>query len=144
MNYCIVLLHSFLWCVQTNNNPDSKVHGVNMGSIWGRQDPGGPHVGPMNFAIWERRNQSDPLVPLVRGSNGTPLNYLHKELRMWKLFHAMTSSYRTLLIIHHTNALLSFMVLCSDSQRLHSPAVLTRVKFTFILSLLRLHRILIR
>ena len=32
--------------------PDSKVHGVNMGPIWGRQDPGGPHVGPMNFAIW--------------------------------------------------------------------------------------------
>ena len=24
-----------------------------MGPIWGRQDPGGPHVGPMNFAIWE-------------------------------------------------------------------------------------------
>ena len=23
----------------------------NMGPIWGRQDPGGPHVGPMNFAI---------------------------------------------------------------------------------------------
>ena len=32
--------------------PDSKVHGANMGSIWGRQDPGGPRVGPMNFAIW--------------------------------------------------------------------------------------------
>ena len=32
--------------------PDSKVHGANMGLIWGRQDPGGPHVGPMNFAIW--------------------------------------------------------------------------------------------
>ena len=32
--------------------PDSKVHGVNMGPIWGQQDPGGPHVGPMNFAIW--------------------------------------------------------------------------------------------
>ena len=31
---------------------DSKVHGANMGPIWGRQDPGGPHVGPMNFAIW--------------------------------------------------------------------------------------------
>ena len=27
--------------------PDSKVHGANMGPIWG------PHVGPMNFAIWE-------------------------------------------------------------------------------------------
>ena len=32
--------------------PDSKVHGTNMGPLWGRQDPGGPHVGPMNFAIW--------------------------------------------------------------------------------------------
>ena len=32
--------------------PDSKVHGANMGSIWGRQVPGGPNVGPMNFAIW--------------------------------------------------------------------------------------------
>ena len=24
-----------------------------MGPIWGRQDPDGPHVGPMNFAIWD-------------------------------------------------------------------------------------------
>ena len=31
--------------------PDSKVHGANMGPIWGRQDPGGPHIGPMNLAI---------------------------------------------------------------------------------------------
>ena len=23
-----------------------------MGPIWGRQDPGGPHIGHMNFAIW--------------------------------------------------------------------------------------------
>ena len=23
-----------------------------MGPIWGRQDPDGPHVGPMNLAIW--------------------------------------------------------------------------------------------
>ena len=35
--------------------PNSKVHGANMGPIWGRQDPGGPHVGPMNFAIWDTR-----------------------------------------------------------------------------------------
>ena len=33
--------------------PDKKFHGANMGPIWGRQDPGGPHVGPMNFAIWD-------------------------------------------------------------------------------------------
>ena len=30
--------------------PDSKVHGAYMGPTWGRQDPGGPHVGPMNLA----------------------------------------------------------------------------------------------
>ena len=34
------------------NYPDSKIHGANMGPIWGRQELGGPHVGPMNFAIW--------------------------------------------------------------------------------------------
>ena len=33
--------------------PESKVHGANMGPIWGRQDPGGSHVGPVNLAIWD-------------------------------------------------------------------------------------------
>ena len=32
--------------------PDNKVHDTNMEPIWGQHDPGGPHVGPMNFAIW--------------------------------------------------------------------------------------------
>ena len=31
---------------------DSNVHGANMGPSWGRKDPGGPYLGPMNFAIW--------------------------------------------------------------------------------------------
>ena len=55
-----------------NKHPDSKVHGANMGPTWGRQDPGGPHVGPMNFAIWayinglvqERRNSSASAMEL--------------------------------------------------------------------------------
>ena len=32
--------------IMSHTDPDRKVHGANMGSIWGRQDPGGPHVGP--------------------------------------------------------------------------------------------------
>ena len=32
--------------------PDSKVRGANMGPIWGRQDPAGSNVGPVNLAIW--------------------------------------------------------------------------------------------
>ena len=39
-----VLLHLYA-------DPDSNVHGINMGPTWGQQDPGGPHVSPMNFAI---------------------------------------------------------------------------------------------
>ena len=35
-----------------NNHPYSKVHGANVGPTWGRQDPGRPHVGLMNFVIW--------------------------------------------------------------------------------------------
>ena len=35
------------------HNPDGNVHGANMGPNRGRQDPGGPHAGPINFAIWE-------------------------------------------------------------------------------------------
>ena len=31
--------------------PDSKVPGAYIGPIWDRQDPDGPHVGPMNFVI---------------------------------------------------------------------------------------------
>ena len=38
-----------LWII---SSPDSKVHGANMGPIWGRQDPSGPHDGPMDFDIW--------------------------------------------------------------------------------------------
>ena len=33
-------------------SPDSKVYGANMVPTWGRQDPGGHHVGPMNVVIW--------------------------------------------------------------------------------------------
>ena len=36
-----------------NNNPDSKVHGANMGPTGGLKDPGGPHVDHMNLTIWE-------------------------------------------------------------------------------------------
>ena len=34
-------------------NPDSKIHGVNMGPTWVLSASDGPHVGPMNLAIME-------------------------------------------------------------------------------------------
>ena len=45
----IQYIYKLFWTVSF---PDSKDHGANMGPIWGRQGPGGPHVSPMNFAIW--------------------------------------------------------------------------------------------
>ena len=50
----VCVLQSYIYHQEQNyiNYPDSKVHGANMGPIWGREDPGGPHVGPMDFAIW--------------------------------------------------------------------------------------------
>ena len=35
-----------------NDIPDNKAHGANMGPTWVLSSLGGPHVGPMNLAIW--------------------------------------------------------------------------------------------
>ena len=35
-----------------NMYPGSKVHGAKMGPTWVLSAPDGPHVGPMNLAIW--------------------------------------------------------------------------------------------
>ena len=39
------------------SNPSSKVHGANMGPIWGWQGPSWPHVGPINLANREVRRK---------------------------------------------------------------------------------------
>ena len=52
------VFQSVTMCSYPHHSPDSKLHGANMGPIWGRQDPGGPHIGPMNFTIWELATKS--------------------------------------------------------------------------------------
>ena len=58
-------------CPYNGNSPDSKVHRAYMGPTWGRQDPGGPQVGPMNFAIRETllMTHVSGLVPYEYGYN---------------------------------------------------------------------------
>ena len=79
---------------------NSKVHGANMGPIWGRQDPGGPHVGPMNFAIWEVFWDRRVVLPRYQGIDysrwsitphlGTSIHYrtikTHDDVIKWKHF----------------------------------------------------------
>ena len=43
-----------------------------MGSIWGRQDPGGPHVGPMNLAIFVNVPTLGQKLPHVFGTGSVP------------------------------------------------------------------------
>ena len=54
--------------------PDSKVHGAYMGPTWGRQDPGGPHVGHVNLVIWVTY-----LTPNYYGSDITNKNLLEQK-----------------------------------------------------------------
>ena len=56
------------------SHPNSKVHGANMGPTWGRQDPGGPHVSPINFAISTRPGYTKlrPDIKIVSGANVSP------------------------------------------------------------------------
>ena len=35
-----------------NIHPDSKIHGANLRPTWVLSAPDGPHVGPMNLAVW--------------------------------------------------------------------------------------------
>ena len=55
------LLNSLLCChkkhkaLTASRDPDNKVHGASMGPAWVLSAPGGPHVGPMNLAIWGGR-----------------------------------------------------------------------------------------
>ena len=49
-----ILNRLYLW-KKDEDNPDSKVHGANMGPTWVLSAPDGPHVGPMNLAIRENK-----------------------------------------------------------------------------------------
>ena len=44
--------------------PDSKIHGANVRPTWGRQEPGGTHVGHTTLAIWDTLNH--PALCLFR------------------------------------------------------------------------------
>ena len=83
--------------------PDSKVHGANMGPIWDRQDPGGrgPHVDPMNLAIWDVNVFNASLINVtkfdIEWTRGFEINLsidiyifqfgLHFTRKFWMLRH---------------------------------------------------------
>ena len=58
-----------------------------MGPIWDRQDPGGPHVGPMNLAIWE---YIDDEITLVLNDLPKPIDISY-VFKLWE--HKINESF---------------------------------------------------
>ena len=65
-----------------NQNPDSKVHGANMGPTWVLPVPGGPHVGPINLAIRELDHRHAIRCPGTAGARRLVGTVLTEELDM--------------------------------------------------------------
>ena len=75
--------------------PYSKVRGINMGPIWGWQDPDGTHVGPMNFAIW-----GSSLLRLEQWLSASFAN----ALELLQLYCKLLKSYFTSACFRHYDA----------------------------------------
>ena len=57
-----------------------------MGLTWGRQDPGGPHVGPMNFAIWDCHNYNASAMELPQSSAKPSISNIMLFWTMWYIW----------------------------------------------------------
>ena len=77
LHYIAVKLQC-MWCY-----PDSKVYGANMGPIWGRQDPAGRHVGPINLDIWVGKEDFKSELPHHRGQEYLCRNWCEKHRCHW-------------------------------------------------------------
>ena len=52
------------------SNPDSKVHGANMGLTWVLLAPDGPHVGPMNQGMLDNGGAKGKLAAVCLRCHG--------------------------------------------------------------------------
>ena len=78
--------HYWLVTAGPPKNPDSKVHGANIEPTWGRQNPGGPHVGPINFAIWESSGEVIAMAKKFMPSPSTSLCKFDQPIEFGYLF----------------------------------------------------------
>ena len=60
-----------------------------MWPIWGRQDPGGPHIRPMNFAIWDvfgnSENMQINILQTIDVTGGIKLGQEYTWVIIWML-----------------------------------------------------------
>ena len=106
--------------VQIDAYPDSKVCGTNMVPVRGRQDPGGPHVGLLNLAIWVVLTSIQHLFVrcnILYSSNMSIFNYMISRIDRKccldkvsgaKLFHTRNRPHYDMLHLH-ISILLTFL-----------------------------------
>ena len=79
--------------VYFDDYPGSKVHGANMGPTWGRQEPGEPHVGHMNRAIWVISVDTEFAVG-HEIDNGEGQNLITSTITCWEVKYDHTGYFR--------------------------------------------------
>ena len=81
---CVLCKHRSHEPAGTRDIPDSKVHGANMRPTWVLSTPGGPHVGPMNLAIWAlNMTKHRESVWIYHGMYGTTRDECLCFLKLW-------------------------------------------------------------
>ena len=95
------VLHNILCLITVSvlnelTHPDSKDHGANKGSIWGRQGPGGPHVGPMNLAILDTTCNHSASYRSI----GSSIAW-HVIHQMWE--HRLTKDFSAFIVYNSTS-----------------------------------------
>ena len=72
--------------------PDSKVYGACIGPTWARQDPSGPHVGPMNLVIWDNVSQLGRYRHDASSMASMPVRFWHVAARVCMAYLMVVSN----------------------------------------------------
>ena len=98
--YCII---GFCSSILGQKLHDSNVHGANMGPTWGRQDPDGPNVGPINLAIWTVSLYRSVKTGPSRSVDYTGWNVLNSCILLFCLLTALLNYHLMLRVLLITN-----------------------------------------
>ena len=72
---------NFIWSL-----PVRKIHGANMGTNWGRQDPGGPRVGPAAWVVCKRSSWVYKNPEHRQNNTGFKETYINSIFSIYEVF----------------------------------------------------------
>ena len=78
-----IVTRGMLTLIHGHRDPDSKVHGANMGPTWVLSAPDEPHVGPTNLAIRGDQCKMTDICPMQENSKHVPFTNLYPSSAMF-------------------------------------------------------------